>query len=140
MTEEGQELLERIFSTMTQGAPGGWKTLQITAFGVGAGADFRTKISFFDGSQKSFRLESITASSCVRLRKTMYLPGKGTWYTGRFTVDAPGECAAEYDYDSIPLDPYFEETLEDIRDELIEDQKLFPRDQENLPEWHPSRK
>lgn len=139
MIVEAQELLEEIFSGMSRKGPDGWVGLQVTAIGVGAGTDFRTKAAFSDGTSRSFRLESATASACVKLRKKMYQPGKGTWYIGRFAISETGECGADYDYDSIPLDPDFEETLDDIREELIDDQERYPRDQEALPEWHPSR-
>jgi hypothetical protein len=69
----------------------------------------------------------------------MHQPGKGTWYYARFTVDESGECNARYDYGRIPLNPAFDEDLGDIRELLIEDQKMFPREPGHLPEWHPSR-
>ena len=69
----------------------------------------------------------------------MYLGSSGTWYTARFTVDAMKQCHVNYDYDSESIDPDFEGTVDDIRDELIEDQGIFPRDREHLPGWHPCR-
>jgi hypothetical protein len=137
--QEVQEIIGEIFIAMRQEAPGRWENLQLIATSVGAGTDFTTKVTSADGGSTSFRLEHTTASACSKLRRTMFQPGKGTWYSAHFTINSAGECDVRYDYDSIPLDPDFDETLEDIRDSLIEDQELFPRDQEFLPEWHPCR-
>jgi hypothetical protein len=139
MIEETQTLLRLIFSAIHRKAPRVWRGLELVVLGTGSSTHFTTHATLTDGSDDSFDLESTTASACSKLRRTMFQPGKGTWYSAHFTINSAGECDVYYDYESIPLDPDFDETLEDIRDSLIEDQELFPRDQEFLPEWHPCR-
>jgi hypothetical protein len=140
MITNTEEFLLEIYRSMVRAAPRGWKIIKLSISGLGANTDYRNASFAQDGSRTSLGIDSTGTEAGARLREVMFLPGKGTWYTGTFTVESTGKCEAQYDYDSAPLDLDFEETLADIRDELIEDQELFPHDQENLPEWHPSRK
>ncbi len=135
-TEEG---LLSIYHAMTRSAPSRWRKIELFVSGLGSGTDFRIESFAQDGSRTSFRPDDEGVDAGVKLREDMFRPGTGTWYTATFTVESTGKCDAHYNYDSAPLDLDFDETLEDIRDEALEDQLLFPRDQEHLPEWHPSR-
>jgi hypothetical protein len=134
-----EELLQEIYASMVRAAPGGWKRVELIAVGMGASTGFRNASFSNIGSRTSLPLDSQGTAACAKLREVMFREGKGTWCTGTFAIDSSGERDAQYDYTSAPLNADFAETLADIRDELIEDQKLFPRDQEHLPEWHPSR-
>jgi hypothetical protein len=132
-------LLQDIFREMIASADEEWASLNLKVRGMGAGTNFATVATSGDGSESTPRLSTDGVMACLKLRKVMYRPGSGTWYTARFTVDATKQCDAKYDYDSLPIDPEHEETIDDIRNELIEDQERFPRDQEHLPGWHPCR-
>jgi hypothetical protein len=136
---ESEDLLRDVFRELIASAGGDWTSLELAVIGVGARTSFSAVATSRDGSQSTPRLSTDGARACVKLREVMYRPGGGTWYTARFTVDATQQCQVNYDYDSEPTDPDFEETVDDIRDELIEDQEMFPRDQEHLPGWHPCR-
>jgi hypothetical protein len=137
---ESGAILARIFQGLHRVAPVDVRFLKLNVVGLGPGTDFFFEVTDSSGSSTSLSLQRPVASDCATLRKSMYQPGTGTWYSAHFTIDAQGVCEVNYDYDSMPVDPNFDETLADIRDELIDDQKLFPRDQEHLPAWHPSRK
>jgi hypothetical protein len=136
---EGDGLLQEIFRELIASAGEDWTSLNLRVRGMGAGTHFAAVVTSADGSQSTPRLSPGGTMACLKLRKVMYRPGIGTWYTARFTVDATKECRVNYNYDSLPVDPEHEETIDDIRDELIEDHERFPRDQEHLPGWHPCR-
>lgn len=53
--------------------------------------------------------------------------------SARRPVDAEGNFEAQYDYDN----PAYEGDTDDVL--LEDDQQKFPRDQEHLPDWHPSK-
>ena len=80
-----------------------------------------------------------------RLRDRMYEPGRGTWYNATLTLerDAPHrDPEAHYDYDNPPhtaAGENLEAGFPSVVDELREDQEKYPRDDEHLPAWHPSR-
>jgi hypothetical protein len=136
---ESENLLREIFRELTTSAASDWTSLNLTVLGTGSGAGFTSMATSADGSQSHPRLSTDGALACIRLREVMYQAGRGTWYTALFIVDANRACSVEYDYDSIPINSNFGETADDIRGELIEDHKLFPRDQQHLPLWHPCR-
>jgi hypothetical protein len=140
MLGEDQPLLTKIFTEIQNATSRDSMKKELCVRGLASSMDISLSETMKDGSPATHHLGTRGARSCMALREMMYRPGKGAWYSARFTIDAQQACEVQYDYDSVPVDSDFGETLEDIRDELIEDQKLFPRDQENLPEWHPSRK
>jgi hypothetical protein len=135
-----EELLRTIYAAMGRAAPEGWEKVRLIAVGIGASTGFRNASFSKSGSRTSLGLDAQGTAACAKLREIMFHERKGTWYTATFTVEAARKCYAEYDYDSAPLNADFAEALADIRAELIDDQEMFPRDQEHLPEWHPSRK
>nr|WP_269440217.1 immunity protein YezG family protein [Arthrobacter sp. zg-Y769] len=74
-------------------------------------------------SNQSFKLMS-------ELRKLMYRPGYGTWFSLTMKIDDQGHAETHYNYDeeaawSFPLDD----------ESYVEDQQKFPRDPEHIPAW-----
>ncbi|WP_285612728.1 TNT domain-containing protein [Actinokineospora globicatena] len=64
-----------------------------------------------------------------RLRAGMYREGRGTWFNARYQLDQPSAYNLEYDRDEPkwiqpPPPPAFADDL-----------RIFPRDEENVPEW-----
>lgn len=65
-----------------------------------------------------------------QLRKLMYRPGYGTWFSMEMRLDNQGHVETHYNYDeeaewSFPLDD----------ESYVEDQQRFPRDPEHVPAW-----
>ena len=65
-----------------------------------------------------------------QLRKLMYRPGYGTWFSMEMRLDNRGHVETHYNYDeeaewSFPLDD----------ESYVEDQQRFPRDPEHIPAW-----
>jgi hypothetical protein len=142
--DEIDGLLRIVFQKMIESATGDWVSLELLVTGIGSGTDFTARATVENGGESTYRLGTDGTMACLELRKTMYRPGVGTWYTAHFTVDETKECGVEYDYDTMPED---REILmahgpginDELREVLLEDQEMFPRDQEHLPGWHPCR-
>jgi hypothetical protein len=134
-----QSALMEIFRTIRSSASPASVSQELRVIGLDLSMNFVLTQTMKNQSQNTLRMGTDGAMSCMALREAMHQPGKGTWYTARFTIDADGNCSADYDYDSVPLNPSFDETIEDICDLLVDDQKRFPRDRDNLPTWHPCR-
>ncbi|WP_432938326.1 hypothetical protein ACQPXM_27015 [Kribbella sp. CA-253562] len=129
-----QELLAAVGESLARSAPEEWAQvkLRITA----AGGMTRTTVTATraDGTlDRKCVLDDDGEDAAVALRGAMYEADRGAWYDAYFTLDRSGELAAEFDYDSRPFDGDAEDDL------MVEDQRLFPRSQELLPSWHPSR-
>jgi hypothetical protein len=139
MFSDQQDSLTEIFGEMKRSTSPASSSQELYVIGLDLGMNFALSQTMEDKSQSTLRFGTDGAMSCMALREAMHQPGRGTWYTARFTIDVEGNCSVDYDYDSIPLNPSFEESLEDIQNLLVDDQKRFPRDQENLPAWHPCR-
>ncbi len=139
MLGEEQEFLQTIFKEIQDSTTSGSVNQDLNVIGLAYSMDLSLSETLEDRLQETRHLSAAGAMACMKLREAMYQPGKGTWYTARFTIDAAGNCDVRYDYDSMPANPTFNETVADIHDLLVEDHERFPRDQEHLPEWHPSR-
>ena len=96
------------------------------AGGVMAG---ETVLPRIDGSEDHALPDETTFRAARDLRKAMYRPGSGTWFTAVFTVTATGKMSASYDYDNEPELGHF--AAEAYRADFDE----FPRTPENTPAW-----
>jgi hypothetical protein len=131
--------LRQIYESMTRDINDPWTRVELVATGVGSGIDLTRTLLLRDGGRISLPFDMDGGVAVVKLRESMWESQQGTWYIGQFFVDPAGGTGATYDYESIPLHPGSSETPDDIRDELLEDQELFPRDPERLAAWHPAR-
>src|SRR5688572_30455630 len=64
------------------------------------------------------------------LRRGMYKPGLGTWYTARITITPPGESHVEFDYDNEPRFPF-----EITPTSYALDLEYFSRYDDATPDW-----
>lgn len=136
MLEAAGQILERIGRGTGRAASDGWTLLTVDVAGAGASTDVEATAVTSSDQSMSFFPDSESGLACIELRKAMFQPGKGTWYKARFAIDESREIRAEFDYESPP----FEGDLDhDLREMLEEDQRMFPRDPDALPSWHPSR-
>jgi hypothetical protein len=75
---------------------------------------------------KGFDLHNAFAA----LRKAMYQPGKGTWFTAEFRLTREGHFSTDFDVDNEPnwrVPIGAAAYARDLRD--------FPRDKECIPDW-----
>ncbi|MGW5191961.1 immunity protein YezG family protein [Kribbella sp. NPDC004138] len=134
MTDHAQELLATIGKAMARSAFPGCEEaeLKITGAGPLSGTTFSANAA--DGSvNRKIGLERDGQDAADQLRKEMYQPGKGAWYNATITLTRSGRLTADFDYDTPPFEGDADPDL------LIEDHRLFPRDPEHLPTWHPAK-
>lgn len=126
--------LRDIAAGLAESAPQGWVKIAVVVSAVASLIQSRPTVTLDDGSvDGSLRIGAATRLSFGDLRASMYKEGAGTWYNATFTLTADGQLESDFDYDNPPFDgDYDAELLED-------DQDRYPRSQENLPPWHPSR-
>lgn len=134
MIGEAQELLTAVGRSLAQAGPEGWTELELKISAAGGMTSTTVSATKADGSvHPDCELDDDGDDAAADLRESMYQEGKGAWYNARLALDSSGQLDADFDYDSPPFDGDADSGL------LIEDQRLFPRDQEQLPAWHPSR-
>lgn len=133
MDSSSNERLMAVGKALVRAAPSAWAKLEIHATGAGSMTETALDIHQPDGTvDTSGALDRDGRAACHDLRESMFQPGKGTWFNATLTLDRAGKFNAEFDYDNPPFDGDADPDL------LLEDQRLFPRDPEHLPDWHPA--
>ncbi|PSL08129.1 uncharacterized protein DUF600 [Haloactinopolyspora alba] len=137
-------LLNAIGQAMVDAAPEGWKILTLDVTAAGNLTDVGLDVQMPDGSEPHVVMAGAGVRTVTELRKAMYEPGKGTWYNATFTVDDTGKITADFDYDTPPLGGMVDDDDPDSGGDaddalMLKDHKIYPRDPENLPGWHPAR-
>lgn len=105
---------------------------------MGNGAEVGA-IAHIDGENVEFVIDMETGVACLELREAMYSESTGTWHQAIFRLNQESNFDADFDYDAKPYEAE-EEGSKDLRDLLMYDQELYPRDNENLPDWHPAKR
>jgi len=134
MIGEAQELLTAVGRSLARSGPDRWRELELKISGAGGMTSTRVSATRADGSiDHDCELDDDGDDAAANLRESMYQEGKGAWYNARLTLDSSGQLDAVFDYDSPPFEGAADTDL------LIEDQRLFPRDEAKLPDWHPAK-
>jgi hypothetical protein len=134
MIGEAQELLTAVGRSLAQSGPEGWRELELKISGAGGMTSTNVRATRADGSiDRDCELDDDGDDAAAGLRESMYQEGKGAWYNARLTLDNSGQLDATFDYDNPPFEGDADSAL------LIEDQRLFPRDEARLPDWHPAK-
>ena len=130
-----QELLAAVGESLARSAPEGWTQVKLR---ISAACGMTRNDPLVQ--RAPMELQSASAYSTTTARYCRRTPwgdvleaDRGAGYDAYFTLDRSGELGADFDYDSRSFDGDAEADL------MVEDQRLFPRSQELLPAWHPSR-
>ncbi|MCQ2001821.1 hypothetical protein [Arthrobacter zhaoxinii] len=122
------ELEKDLARVLDEGVPGGWQSLKFEARSAGKVTESLTYV-YRNGVEE--RANSKAAFSLLRpLRKLMYRPDYGTWFSMEMHLDNQGHAETHYNFDeeedwSFPLaDRSYQQ-----------DQQRFPRDPEHIPGW-----
>ncbi|MFC9693290.1 immunity protein YezG family protein [Kribbella sp. NPDC056951] len=134
MIGEAQDLLTAVGRSLARSGPNGWRELELKISAAGRVTSTTVSATNADGSvDLDSELDDDGDDAAAELREAMYQEDKGTWYNARVSLDSSGQLDADFDYDHPPFDGQAAPDL------LVEDHRLFPRDQAQLPSWHPSR-
>lgn len=126
---------QKVVAAMAAAAPDPWSKIELTVSAVASLIRTGLVVELADGSiNESTTIDPGAQLSIGDLRDSMYKDGVGTWYNAKMVLTRDGQLETDFDYENPPFDGDYEpEILED-------DQETYPRSQENLPTWHPSRK
>lgn len=72
-----------------------------------------------------------TAAAFQDLRKVMYRPGEGSWFSVKMTVWADGRTQTEFNYDQEPAIG----SIPPTGITYLTDQHFFPIDEDKQPQW-----
>lgn len=120
-----------IARTIAQSAPPDWTKAHLTYRSVSTMGEPQTVFELSDGSKKAVVVKGFDLRRAfTALRRTMYQPGKGTWFTARFTLTREGHFSTDFDFDG---EPQWQAPVG--AEAYARDLEEFPRTPENTPEW-----
>ncbi|MFF0342679.1 hypothetical protein [Kribbella sp. NPDC004875] len=128
MSEIG--VIDTIARALVADLPAGWREVSAVYRSTTSYSELDAEVLGPSGRSQLRKLPAGLEDHFEELRRTMYQPGKGTWFTARLTVTSTGHFATDFDYDhepawSMDVDPQI------YRADLAE----FPRDAEHTPDW-----
>ncbi|HEX6359109.1 TNT domain-containing protein [Actinophytocola sp.] len=126
---EQDALVKQIGLAMLRVAPDDWEQLTVDYRAVGRYAESTGKVTFSDGSTDSWEMPADLRQLFSRLRAGMYREGRGTWFNARYRLDHPSSYNLEYDREEPSWD------MPPPPQAYPDDMRLFPRTDENVPEW-----
>ncbi|EGD42823.1 agglutinin cell wall attachment protein [Nocardioides sp. NPDC057772] len=130
-----QELINEIGALLPERVEGPWTTLILNRRALSTYGQHDLHVRRPDGTLDRSQAAPRRVSKLVKeLRKLMYQPGGGCWYSAQWTVmdngDGSLDVRATFDYDDEP------EWYEPIDPALYGlDLEDYPRDPENIPAW-----
>lgn len=126
---EQDALVKQIGLAMLRVAPDDWEQLTVDYRAVGRYAESTGQVTYTDGTAEPWEMPADLRGLFARLRGGMYREGRGTWFNARYRLDHPSSYNLEYDRDEPVWDqPPPPQAYPD-------DMRLFPRTDENVPEW-----
>lgn len=126
---EQDALVKQIGLAMLRVAPDDWEQLTVDYRAVGRYAESTGQVTYSDGSAESWEMPADLRGLFARLRGGMYREGRGTWFNARYKLDHPSSYNLEYDRDEPTWD------MPPPPQAYPDDMGLFPRTDENVPEW-----
>jgi hypothetical protein len=126
---EQDALVKQIGLAMLRVAPEDWEQLTVDYRAVGRYAESTGQVTFADGSSEPWTMPADLQGLFARLRAGMYREGRGTWFNARYRLDHPSSYNLEYDRE----EPNWE--LPPPPQAYPDDMRMFPRSDENVPEW-----
>lgn len=128
--ERQQELLQRIGRELVEVSPDGWFRIDLRASSAITTDWMALTVLMPHGSGPYVDLPLSVGRALRELREVMYVEGRGTWFSLRYTMDSPVEFHVTYNYDFDPKwspDPNPHEWALDL--------EHFPRDAKHTPGW-----
>jgi hypothetical protein len=126
---EQDALVKQIGLAMLRVAPDDWEQLTVDYRAVGRYAESTAQVTFSDGGTDSWEMPADLRGLFARLRAGMYREGRGTWFNARYRLDHPSSYNLEYDREEPGWD------MPPPPQAYPDDMRMFPRTDENVPEW-----
>ncbi|OOC06237.1 TNT domain-containing protein [Amycolatopsis azurea] len=126
---EQDTLVKQIGLALLRAAPRDWRKVSAEYRAVGRYHEMTGEIITEDGSAHEWVATHDIATLFGRLRAGMYRDGRGTWFNARYQLDHPSSYNLEYNRD----EPQWR--LAPPPQALSDELRMFPRSEENVPEW-----
>ena len=121
-----------IFDAFDKAAADGWVRGEIEYRRVGKTGEASIRAYAADGTVSYPDVGGLAFSKAMRnLRSAMAQPGTGAWFSATIKLTPDGGFAMDVDYDREP-----QWKVPVVAETYVEEQELFPRDEENQPEWY----
>jgi hypothetical protein len=133
--EEGlmshQEVLRSIGAEASKHVPDEADAIIVRVSSLAPTALYAFYAELADGTRASIRMSrQLDRQLFQRLRKVMYRPGLGTWFSAVLRIDRSGSVDGQFNYDD---EPEWDAPVDPIA--YVTDFEKYPRDAENQPEW-----
>ncbi len=126
---EQDTLVKQIGLALLRAAPRDWRKVTAEYRAVGRYHELTGEIVTEDGTVHEWLATHDIATLFGRLRGGMYRDGRGTWFNARYQLDHPSSYNLEYNRD----EPVW--SLAPPPQALSDELRMFPRTEENVPEW-----
>jgi hypothetical protein len=125
-----EELMQQIGAMLLDVAPEGWRRIDLLVRMNVKVYDTELTVYLENGkTAEVFPPEGLT-KPFAELRQLHYLPGRGTWFSVRVSLDPPGSINFSYNMDHDPLwNPPIPAEF------WVRDLEVFPRDEAFIPAW-----
>lgn len=125
------EQYQVIARAIAQSAPTGWVRAHLTYRSVSTVGEPQTRFELPDGSSKVVVVKGFDLRRAfAALRRLMYRPGTGTWFTAEFSLTREGRFSVDFDFDS---EPQWGTPIGAAA--YARDLADFPRAPEHTPDW-----
>lgn len=128
--EEQDALLRELGIALLEAAPSDWTEIRFTAAALVDITYPKLDVVRANGMDDWAHPPEHAPRLLGDLRRGMYVPGRGTWYTATVVITPPGNHGVDFDYDGEPRFP-FPVTPSSYALDL----EYFPRDDEAIPPW-----
>jgi len=131
------QIIEELSALLPERVRGEWARLVLTSSDLSMYGESQLKVQRSDGSWGTAPSPRAKSKLLMELRKVMYRPGVGTWFSTTWTLtkDDAGQVSADvsFNYDEEPdWDPLMSPIDPGLYGIDLED---FPRDDEHIPGW-----
>lgn len=125
-----ERLLEQVRLSLLGIVFTGWQRVEIKYNASASLNQTRIVIRTADGRTPAAYAPAGLDETLTAIRKVMYEPGRGTWFSAKLTLTPPEELCVEFNFDDDP------EWWPSVSAALFErDSEVFPRDEEHVPRW-----
>ena len=129
-----EELMQRIGAMLLEVEPEGWRRIDLLVKLNVKVHDTELAVYLENGKTAEVVPPEGITKLFAELRQLHHKPGRGTWFSARLTVDAPGRMDFSYNMDHDPLwNPPIPAEF------WARDLEVFPRDEAFIPAWLSTR-